>query len=695
MKSQNDPLSEPPPPPTLGAGTKLDRYELVCKLADGGMASVWIARLHGKHGFEKLVAIKTILPSFVDNEPFRRMFLDEAKIASCIDHTNVARILDLGEQGQILYHVMEWVEGDMLAKLLRLANERPDKPFPTNVFLRIVSDACAGLHAAHELSDIDGTHLQVVHRDVSPQNILVSLEGRAKVIDFGIARANNRLSEKTTFGIIKGKIQYMAPEQARGEPVTRTADIWAIGAMLYHFFAKRHVHTGESEVHVMTKLVTGAPIDPLPDATPKSIRDLIMRSLAFKPSDRISTMADLRNALEAAMIETGNVATTVEVAACVKELAGARVAARRERVRAAIRALDEKAPQPEAPPLLESTPTLPVIRMDDDDDSDVALVGRRSVDAVGTTMSPTNTTNPTNPTNPTNTTSAATIDEAAKETDRRGLRGWMVHAAVVGAAAIVGAGIYANATGRLNMTRSGPTGATAGANTPSTSEASASPSTASSPASLTSLAKRVESAPPPPSTPAKANTNPTSTTTSAAGSPPKLTTTTLAPPANTPTASETTPSAPTVTPPSSPATPSTPTASAPPPPAPSPTMTPTPTVAPPPTPAVDPKHARVTISGVQNEHGVRKRDVQNAVARAQGAMTQCYQGEIARTGRAEGGHGTIRIETDVSGRIVKASATVAFSASVARCIERTVLGAVVAGVDTGEAVASVMVTFEP
>src|SRR5262249_50063500 len=162
----------------------------------------------GKHGFEKLVAVKTILPTLLDDDPLRKMFLDEARIAARIDHPNVARILDLGEEGQVLYLVMEWVEGESLAKLHRLVAHAKAE-LPVGVYLRIVTDACGGLHAAHELRDLDGTRLEVVHRDVSPQNILVSTEGQAKVIDFGIARARGRVSEETTFGIVKGKVHYM------------------------------------------------------------------------------------------------------------------------------------------------------------------------------------------------------------------------------------------------------------------------------------------------------------------------------------------------------------------------------------------------------------------------------------------------------------------------------------------------------
>src|SRR5688572_3629464 len=173
----------------LTPGHRLDRYELLCPIASGGMATVWLARMRGKRGFEKLVAIKTIKTELITDQSYSEMFLDEARLASRIHHPNVAQILDLGEEGETLYLVMEYVDGDSLAKMIRLAAKKK-KPFPLNLALRVIADACAGLHSAHELKDDNGRALGVVHRDVSPQNILVTNTGAAKVIDFGLAKAS-------------------------------------------------------------------------------------------------------------------------------------------------------------------------------------------------------------------------------------------------------------------------------------------------------------------------------------------------------------------------------------------------------------------------------------------------------------------------------------------------------------------------
>src|SRR5580704_16812199 len=163
----------------LRAGYRLDRYELLCPIASGGMATVWLARLRGKRGFEKLFAIKTIRTELVDDPRFQEMFLDEARIASGIQHPNVAQILDLGEQEDVLFIVMEWVDGDSLAKIRKLVSKHGGK-MPVGLALRILADACAGLHAAHELRDDAGEPRGIVHRDVSPQNILVSTSGAVK-----------------------------------------------------------------------------------------------------------------------------------------------------------------------------------------------------------------------------------------------------------------------------------------------------------------------------------------------------------------------------------------------------------------------------------------------------------------------------------------------------------------------------------
>jgi serine/threonine-protein kinase len=301
----------------LVAGYKLDRYELLCPIASGGMATVWLAQLRGKRGFEKLFAIKTIKTELLEDPRFQEMFLDEARIASGIQHPNVAQILDLGEQRDILFIVMEWVDGDSLAKIRRLLARRGAK-LPTGVALRVLADACAGLHAAHELRDRDGEPLGIVHRDVSPQNILVAASGAVKVIDFGIAKAQNRKQGETRTGVVKGKVQYMAPEQVKkGRTVDRRADIWSLGICLHELIAGKTPNDADDDVEIIRRLLAdeAPPIAPgLPDAVVR----VLQASIAVDPDTRFPTAAGMQRALDGAMKELGEAATSEDVAAVIR-----------------------------------------------------------------------------------------------------------------------------------------------------------------------------------------------------------------------------------------------------------------------------------------------------------------------------------------------------------------------------------------
>jgi len=326
----------------LEPGYRLDRYELLCPIAHGGMASVWLARLHGKHGFEKLVAVKTILTQFASDVRFQQMFLDEARIAAGIEHANVAQILDLGEQDDVLYLAMEWIDGDSLSKLHRVVDKRGER-IPIGVVLRMLADASGGLHAAHELCDKDGQLLGVVHRDVSPQNILVSSRGVAKLIDFGIAKARDRVAGETNAGLLKGKIQYMPPEQAMGRPIDRRADVWAMGAVLYYLLAGSPPFDGPNQLATLHMLTSGSPPPPLPPHVPHEVAELIDAALAFHADERIATAADLQRHLEEVMIAIGEPTTVADVASYVGSQLADRAEARRRAVDTALRASADRA----------------------------------------------------------------------------------------------------------------------------------------------------------------------------------------------------------------------------------------------------------------------------------------------------------------------------------------------------------------
>jgi serine/threonine-protein kinase len=330
----------------LVPGYRLDgRYELLYPYAQGGMATVWLGRVQGKHGFEKLVAIKTILPHLARDEGFRAMFLDEASVAARIRHPNVADVLDLGEEHDTLYMVLEWVNGDAWSKLWNAAHAA-HQPFPVDVLLRIGADACGGLHAAHELRDDVGNPLGVVHRDVSPQNILVTVAGVTKVIDFGIAKALDRTAEETKTGTLKGKAQYASPEQVRGKGIDRRTDIWAIGTILYHYLAGHLPYEGKSDLATLKNLTSGRPPAPLPPTVPSQVAQVVMTALAPAPEQRFQSALDMQRALEAAI---STPTTSTDVAALMAQLLSDRIEMRRKDLADALAEAEERNPKPKGP----------------------------------------------------------------------------------------------------------------------------------------------------------------------------------------------------------------------------------------------------------------------------------------------------------------------------------------------------------
>ncbi|WP_081426313.1 serine/threonine protein kinase [Sorangium cellulosum] len=336
------------PQPELLPGKELGHYELLLPIAQGGMATVWAARRKGLRGFQKTVAIKTMLPSLSDDPQFETMFLEEARLASGIHHPNVAEILDLGEQNDVLYIVMEWVDGEALSVIARAAN-KSGVAIPLRVALRILSRACLGLHAAHELRDPqnDDLLLGLVHRDVSPQNILVTYDGHVKLVDFGVAKATNRAHNDTTAGQIKGKVPYMSPEQARGERVDRRTDIFAMGIVLYKLTTGEHPFAAENDLLTLKQIISRPALAPRlknPDF-PAELEHVLMTCLQKDPDHRYQTMLELETALESVLAKEPPV-TDHDVGAFVRGLLGERNQRRRAALRDTVRALDERASRP-------------------------------------------------------------------------------------------------------------------------------------------------------------------------------------------------------------------------------------------------------------------------------------------------------------------------------------------------------------
>ncbi|WP_437282668.1 serine/threonine-protein kinase [Sorangium sp. So ce375] len=334
--------------PHLLPGKELGHYELLLPIAQGGMATVWAARRKGLRGFQKTVAIKTMLPSLSDDPQFEKMFLEEARLASGIHHPNVAEILDLGEQDDVLYIVMEWVDGEALSVVTKAAN-KSGVAIPLRIALRVLGRACLGLHAAHELRDPqnDDQLLGLVHRDVSPQNILVTYDGHVKLVDFGVAKATNRACNDTTAGQLKGKVPYMSPEQARGERVDRRTDVFAMGIVLYKLTTGEHPFAAENDLLTLKHITSRPALSPRlkdPDFPP-DLEQVLMTCLEKDPDRRYQTMLDLENALEAVLAKEPPV-TDHDVGAFVRGLLGERNQRRRAALRDTVRMLDERASNP-------------------------------------------------------------------------------------------------------------------------------------------------------------------------------------------------------------------------------------------------------------------------------------------------------------------------------------------------------------
>jgi serine/threonine-protein kinase len=276
---------------------RFGRYEVVRHLARGGMAEVLLARLEGHGGFRRPVVIKRILPFYANDRAFVDMFLDEARIAASIRHPNVVHVEDLGlEQGEP-YIVMEYLAGESVAALLERMRTRREPP-ELRLAIHVVSETLAGLHAAHELTGPDGKKRGIVHRDVSPQNVMLTYDGHVKVLDFGIARAEGRLA-KTSTGEIKGKVSYMSPEHCRGEAHDARSVVFAAGVMLYELITLRHPFRQQDEAATLMALVSGEYPKLAGEAgeLDAELGQILAQSLTVAKTARYRTAADMRRDL--------------------------------------------------------------------------------------------------------------------------------------------------------------------------------------------------------------------------------------------------------------------------------------------------------------------------------------------------------------------------------------------------------------
>lgn len=298
------------------AGTTLGHYRLLCPIAAGGMAQVWAAKPEGG-GLSRTVAIKLVRPEYAADEEYARMFLDEAMVASSVHHPNVCEIYELGREGDSLFMVFEWVAGDSLSGLVQRGVDL--NPLPVEIAAKVASEACAGLHAAHEAVGSDGQPLGIVHRDVSPPNILISMHGQVKVGDFGIAKARHQLHARTRTGEIKGKFAYIAPEQILGRPVDRRADVYAMGCVLY--VASIGFRPFGGGAAALGKIVQGNYRKPreLKADYPEGLQDVVVKALSTNPEHRYQSAEAMRVALEQWLLETNRSVVSGDISRVVRE----------------------------------------------------------------------------------------------------------------------------------------------------------------------------------------------------------------------------------------------------------------------------------------------------------------------------------------------------------------------------------------
>jgi eukaryotic-like serine/threonine-protein kinase len=302
--------------------TPFGKYYLLERINVGGMAEVFRAKAFGVEGFERLVAVKRILPNIAEDKEFIRMFIEEAKLAVQLNHANIAQIFDLGVVDGSYYIALEHVHGRDLRGMFDRCRQLGD-PMPVSQACFVVMKVCEGLDYAHNKRDQAGRELHLVHRDVSPQNVLVSFEGEVKLIDFGIAKAAGKGS-KTQAGILKGKFGYMSPEQVRGIPIDRRSDVFSCGIVLYELLTGERLFVGESDFSTLEKVRN---VEILPPSTynrriPDELERIVLKALAKDPEERYQNAIDLHDELQAFVYTAGEFYSRKDLAGWMKKTFG-------------------------------------------------------------------------------------------------------------------------------------------------------------------------------------------------------------------------------------------------------------------------------------------------------------------------------------------------------------------------------------
>jgi len=306
-------------------GTQFGQYILKSHIATGGMAEVYKARMMGMEGFQKTVAIKRILPHLTDNDEFVTMFVDEAKLAAQLNHNNIIHIYDLGKIDRSYYIAMEYIEGRDLRSLMKECREH-ETTLPIPLALHITTLLASALDYAHRKRDFENRDLGLVHRDVSPQNVLISNDGDVKLCDFGIAKAASKASH-TRAGALKGKLQYMSPEQAWGKDIDHRSDIFSLGLVLYEMLTGRKLFAGDSELSILEQ-VRNPKIQPPSEINPEvtaDVEQIVMKALGTDREERYQSARDMQKELEKVMRKHGWAPDSADLAQFMKDLGAGKI----------------------------------------------------------------------------------------------------------------------------------------------------------------------------------------------------------------------------------------------------------------------------------------------------------------------------------------------------------------------------------
>ncbi|MBX3125975.1 MAG: serine/threonine protein kinase [Polyangiaceae bacterium] len=320
----------------LTAGQKLGPYVLLCAIAQGGMARVWAAR-DSRDG--RVVALKTIRPELAADRGFQSLFVDEARYASSVDHGGVCRVFGLGDEHGVLYIAMEWVTGESLARILKPHRDSPIQPIEPRMAARILADCCSALHAAHELQDDHGRALRLVHCDVSLQNLLVTVTGGVKLVDFGVARAQRSADGQSLPPKMDGKAAYMAPEHAAGRRISRLSDVFTLGICLYEVTTGVRPFSAGSWDATIERLLAGdfRPPSELVADYPPELERILLRAMALSPAHRYPSALRMRAALEEWLRASGTPLGGKHVSEFLHERVGAVIAERENHIRGLVR----------------------------------------------------------------------------------------------------------------------------------------------------------------------------------------------------------------------------------------------------------------------------------------------------------------------------------------------------------------------